>query len=102
MIVYIAGKITGEPKYKEKFLKAEEYFAKDDYIVLNPAILPEGMSSETYMNICFPMIREADLVAFLPNWRESRGAKLEFTHCQYIGKTCCFLEYLTDFMEGWN
>ena len=38
------------------------------------------------LGICFAMIDAADLVAFLPGWRTSPGARLERAYCSYIGK----------------
>ena len=83
--IYIAGKITGNKKYKEIFAQAERAYSKK-YIVLNPATLPEGMSAADYMRICFAMIDAADLIVFLPGWRTSPGARLEKAYCNYIGK----------------
>lgn len=86
MKVYIAGKITGDPKYPEKFWRVEVDLERQGHIVLNPAMLPEGMAPADYMRICFAMIDCADLVAFLPDWKESRGACLEYEYCKYVGK----------------
>lgn len=72
--IYIAGKITDEPKYKEIFAKAEVELKKEGYIVLNPSTLPIGMNYEDYMEICFAMIKQADEVYFLGNWAKSKGA----------------------------
>lgn len=86
MKVYIAGKITGDPGYQDKFLKAEILLHQRGYIVLNPAELPEGMSPADYMRICFAMIDTADAVVFLSDAAESAGARLEMAYCEYIGK----------------
>lgn len=97
MKVYIAGKITGDPGYWEKFAKAAAaiqqrgYAAGKTFIVLNPADLPEGMAPADYMRICFAMIDSADFCVFLPDWEESRGARLERTYCEYIGKEAATL-----------
>ena len=92
MKVYIAGKLTGDPGYREKFRKEAEELGMLGYTALSPAELPEGMSREDYMRICFAMIDVADAVVFLPDAKESAGAKLEMEYCEYIGK-----EY-----EEWN
>lgn len=84
--VYIAGKITGDCEYREKFERAAELLRRQGHVVLNPAVLPEGMSAADYMRICFAMIDVADRVALLPGWRESHGALLERKYCAYIGK----------------
>ena len=119
--VYIAGKTTGdcEPRriaeqfsheerqrrsfgYREKFERARAELELAGHVVLNPASLPEGMSTADYMRICSWPTKEcqrarhgrgqsriidvADTVALLPGWRESHGAQLERKYCAYIRK----------------
>ena len=86
MKVYIAGKITGNENYREKFAKAQAELEKDGHTVLNPAVLPEGLMKGEYMRICFAMIDIADEVVFLPGWQDSEGAMLETDYCLYINK----------------
>ena len=86
MKVYIAGKITGDPKCREKFKEAAADIARGGHIPLNPADLPKGMRPKDYMCICFAMIDVADLVVFLPDAEDSAGARLEKAYCEYIGK----------------
>ena len=88
--IYIAGKISGDNDYRAKFNQAKNNLKKLGYIVLNPAELPEGMKPADYMEICFSMIRCADVVAFLTDWEESREATLEHAYCAYIGKTIIY------------
>lgn len=90
--IYIAGKVSGDPGYKDKFLKAEMQLRRCGYIVLNPAVLPEGMAPADYMHICFAMIDMADAVLFLQDAKDSAGARLERAYCEYIGKE----------MEDWS
>lgn len=85
-VVYIAGAITGVDNYWEPFEKAEQYLKALGYVVLNPARHPAGMTKEQYMRICFAMIDSADLVFFLPGWRNSKGANVEWNYCKYIEK----------------
>lgn len=104
MKVYIAGKISGDPDYREKFLtvelqirqalRAAQRGALFDFdvnfdakpVVLNPARQPERMSPADYMRLSFAMIDCADEVLFLPDWEDSPGAQLEMQYCTYIGK----------------
>lgn len=86
MKIYIAGKITGDPGYREKFRKAAAELTKWGDIPLNPADLLEGMSPKDYMRICLAMIDTADAVVFLPDAKDSAGARLEQAYCEYIGK----------------
>lgn len=85
-IVYIAGKISGDPKYKEKFARAEVQLRKKGYVVLNPATLPEGMEYEQYMNICFAMIHEAGSIYMLKDYKDSPGAKRELVRAANTNK----------------
>lgn len=86
MKIYIAGKITGDPGYKEKFRRAAEKLEAQGHIVLNPAVLPEGMAEADYMRICLAMMESADKVALLPDHVHSRGALVEYVWCRYTGK----------------
>lgn len=86
MKIYIAGKITGDANYKDKFRRAEELLVSQGHIVLNPAKLPEGLRPGDYMRICFAMLEAADMAAFLPDYCDSPGARLEYDWCRYTGK----------------
>lgn len=88
--IYIAGKITGDPNFQEKFQMDKLHFESLGYIVLNPAELPAGMSPGDYMRICFSMIDVADEIYFMPCYNDSPGAKLELQYCVYIGKRTRF------------
>lgn len=89
--VYIAGKIAGDCNFKEKFRYAEKVLMEQGFIVLNPASFPDDMHTVDYVRMCFSMIDCADIVAFLPDYIESKGAMLEFGLCQYICKQTMFL-----------
>lgn len=75
---YIAGKITGDPNYRDKFQQAQEWLENQGYIVLSPAILPsEGFSYEAYMRMTLALLKECDEVYFLEDWVDSQGARKE-------------------------
>lgn len=86
MKAYIAGKITGDSDYKNKFDCASLLLRLDGWSVMNPAILPEGFAYDDYMHICYAMIDVCDTVFFLPYWFESKGAKLEHEYARKQGK----------------
>lgn len=77
--IYIAGKITGDPNYREKFNAVQRKLEAEGYIVLNPAVLPsEGFTHEAYLRMSEAMLIECDEACFLPDWQYSRGARREF------------------------
>ena len=45
MKIYIAGAITGDPEYREKFRRAEEAVRAEGHVAVNPAVLPEGLGA---------------------------------------------------------
>ena len=84
--MYISGPITGVPRYWEAFERAEDLITAKGWIPLSPARLPEGLTNEQYMRICFAMIDSADMVLFLSNWPTSHGSALEHHYCAYTNK----------------
>ena len=79
MILYLSGPITGKPDYRLKFAEAEKKLRDAGHIVLNPAVLPEGLKQYAhYMQIGYSMLLAADGIVMLPGWKESRGAAQEF------------------------
>jgi len=97
MKIYIAGKITNNPNYYIEFLKSEVTL-KTEYpnaVVLNPADTVAricGLEHHEYLHICFAMIDVCDTVAFLPNWKESKGAVKEHEYAQKMGKKIIYLK----------
>lgn len=86
MVVYLSGKMTGEPDLgRALFNKAAKKLEAEGITVINPAMLPEGLKPEAYMPICLEMMRWADVVAMLPGWTESQGARLERAFAKYLG-----------------
>jgi nucleoside 2-deoxyribosyltransferase len=89
---YIAGMMTGDPDYKLKFDKAEEKLKAKGWIVINPAVLPEGFAPMEYYKVNMAMILICDTVFFLPNWINSRGAHLEMGYALGTGKRVVILK----------
>ena len=86
MKVYIAGKITGNPDYKQQFAEAERHLRAQGHTTMNPAVLPDGFEHHEYMKICFAMIDVCDAVYLQINWQGSRGATLERNYALGTGK----------------
>lgn len=84
--IYIGGKMTNNPDYKQQFEAAAEAYRQKGYTVLEPSWMPQGMRPADYARICFSMIDTADVVAFLPGYKKSPGAQLELQYCFYVDK----------------
>lgn len=84
--IYVAGKITGDLDFKEKFERAGKELSEAGFpVIILPSILPGGMEHKDYMTICYAMLTVSDGAVFLPDWIESPGARSEFAFCAYHG-----------------
>jgi hypothetical protein len=89
MKLYIAGKVTGESEYKEKFDRAERWLRLAGYDVCNPTDYGlEDTSWNDAMRFLIPKLLECDGVAMLPDWRKSRGAILEVAIAERVEMAC--------------
>ena len=86
MILYIAGPMTGYPGHNyPAFHAAADSLRVAGYSVLNPAepVIAERMPDaesvpwEWWMRRALRLLLDADGVALLPGWHESRGARIE-------------------------
>lgn len=97
MKIYIAGPMTGLPDCnKPAFNAAAKILSQNGEIVLNPAILPEGMKHHEYMTICLAMVEVCDMVMLLPGWEKSVGAQMEQKRARELGKEVIEIEVKHD------
>lgn len=82
--LYIAGPMTGYPDFNyPAFHAAAEHLRAAGYDVLNPAdseaenTTGEPQEWTWYMRRAIAMLVQADGIALLPGWTESKGARLE-------------------------
>ena len=79
--IYISGRISGLPYTEavERFTAAKAFLETLGYEALNPTdngIDPES-SWNDHMVADIRMLLEADSVFMLPDWRDSKGARIE-------------------------
>ena len=92
-IIFISGAMTGrEDLNRKQFNKIEMQLRKNGHIVLNPAVLPDGMEYDAYIRICNSMINEADALYMMKGWQDSNGAKMEYMYANEKGKAILFEE----------
>lgn len=90
---YIAGPMTGYENFnREAFHKTEEVLKREGHTVLNPAVLPDGLTQPHYMDICMAMLRCVDAVYMLKGWQQSAGAGAELALEEKPGHAVIFQE----------
>lgn len=95
MKIYIAGKISGL-KDGEAYGEAYRYFRIAEQRIreaghhpINPMKLGwmyPGLEYREYIRIDRALIDICDGVLFLDNWKDSRGAQLEYEYAKIMGK----------------
>lgn len=94
--IYISGKITGDPNFEAKFRAAQDHLETvrgwNYWYIVNP------------VEHCCPMwpwwrcmlkdlwlMRKCKYVAMLPDWTESRGARIEHKAALWLKKEIIYL-----------
>ena len=92
MKIYIAGKITGDPNYKEKFNSAEKTVAELGHSVMNPAWLVDypDFTYADYVAVSTTMQFRCNAILMLKDWGESNGAICEFERAKKLGQEIFF------------
>jgi hypothetical protein len=78
--------MTGLPEFnRPAFHGAESELGEEGYTVLNPAILPNGLTQAEYMDIDLAMLKCADAIYLLEDWVTSKGARAELALAEKLG-----------------
>lgn len=91
MKVYIAGPITNDPNYKEKFSAVAEKVKEIGLEPVNPAEAPEGLTYKEYIDRGLKLLMECDLICVINEDRkaiaaiQSKGTYLECTYAKTVG-----------------
>jgi hypothetical protein len=80
MKIYIAGKMTGLPDFGfPAFHEAAAKLRAEGHEVVNPAEIQPDQTAKwaDCLRDCLAALVKCDAIALMPNWVDSRGARLE-------------------------
>jgi hypothetical protein len=84
--LYLCGRITGDDNYRAKFLEAENKLYEAGFYPVNPAAcVPANTEWHHAMRMAISLMLRCDGVALLPDWKQSRGAKIEARLARDLG-----------------
>lgn len=95
--LYLSGPMTGIPAFNfPAFHAAAANLRARGYTVVNPAELDELQPGETlawadYLRRDIRSLVECTRIAMLPNWEQSRGARLEHHIASELGMSVMFI-----------
>lgn len=99
MKIYVAGKISYYPEFKDHFGREVKKLQDAGHTVLDPSTLPAGLTQQEYMSICCSMVFVADALYMLNGWEDSQGACVEHNLALKSGKQV-FYEGALEFYKG--
>ncbi|EKG5741606.1 DUF4406 domain-containing protein [Salmonella enterica] len=85
-IIYIAGPMTGLENFnRDNFNTTAVVLESLGHAVLNPALLPDGLTYGQYIRISKAMLECADTIYLLEGWQDSPGATAEHALAERLG-----------------
>lgn len=110
MRIYIAGPMTGRPRYNyPAFREAAVILRHDDHDAVSPVELDEAaghdperdgvLSHADYMARCIPAVLSSEAVALLDGWASSKGAVCEVVVAMTCGHAIYTLDLITRELE---
>ncbi|EDU4662365.1 DUF4406 domain-containing protein [Salmonella enterica subsp. diarizonae] len=74
-VIYIAGPMSGLENFNRKiFIETATLLWAEGHTVLNPALLPDGLTYGQYIKISKAMLECADTIYLFEGWQDSAGA----------------------------
>ena len=96
MLIYISGRITNNPSYRDEFFEAEKWLIGQGHKPINPSNLnitfPE-LNYEQYMALDYKLIEMCDGIFMLHGWQKSKGACAELSYAKSLGKKVIYQDY---------
>jgi hypothetical protein len=84
--IYICGKVTGGPNYRQKFKDEDARLFSLGYETVDPtSFISANEDWQKAMRIAIRALLLCDGVSLLPDWKKSKGAKIETRLARELG-----------------
>jgi len=84
--IYICGKVTGDQFYYVNFMNEANRLYSLGYEPINPAAaIPSTEPWHKAMKTAIRMMLLCDGISLLPNWKKSKGSKIEVRIAKEVG-----------------
>ena len=93
-IIYISGKITGDENYRKKFRDYELLIWRHGDIIHNPIDFTPFLWVKNwycYMISCLWHLASCSHIYMLPDWKQSKGARIERKISMFFGLKVIYL-----------
>lgn len=87
--VYIAGAISSDPDYIEKFSSAEKFLKEKGHAVINPC-KNFGFDYKDYIDMGLCELMKCDTICLLEGWELSQGTRTELQYAKTVGLNIWF------------
>lgn len=86
-VIYIAGAISSDPDYKEKFARAEKKLREMGFkYVINPTCVADNLPYECYAPISIGFVNACTTMYVLKGYEKSKGVSAEMSYAIMAGK----------------
>ncbi len=92
--IYLSGKITGDDNYAKTFENKAAELTSRGALVFNPAVHPNMFTHGQFMELDLLALSFCNSIYMMKNWRDSKGAKMEFEEAKVLGLPVEFEEPL--------
>ena len=94
--IYLSGKITGDKFYAEKFIRMGQQLKNDTGSrIINPIYVRPWLGVKEWFFYIVPAVKNvyrADAVYLLPDWKQSKGAIIEFVVALLMRKDIYYIQ----------
>lgn len=80
------GTISVSPDEYDHYQRAALRLRADGQTIVSPMVLPDGLSNDDYVHLCYSLIDVSEAVLFLDGWEQSDNVRWIYRCACHTGK----------------